>query len=116
MARYSSVLGGRELLLVPTVYLGIGLIEKFLIASSNSSRPGVSGSHVRTAHRKYEGGMSISSDPLCLPQGICTSPQSGLEITGVTSSVSLLLSSAFSIVLLSTPRVRRALISFVAES
>jgi hypothetical protein len=30
--------------------------------------------------------------------------------------VSLLLSSAFSIVLLSTPRVRRALISFVAES
>lgn len=30
LARYSSVLGGRELLLVPTVYLGIGLIEKIL--------------------------------------------------------------------------------------
>jgi hypothetical protein len=56
--------------------------------------------------------MSIS--PLCLPNDNMVIPQSGLDRTGTVFSAPLP-SSAFSIVLLSTPRVRRALISFVAE-
>ena len=118
LARYSSVLGGRELLLVPTVYLGIGLIEKILdcVEQFASSAPGVSGSHcsqLPTASTRAE--CPSAATPCVCPRAFAQPPVRLGDNGDDIFSVSLLLSSAFSIVLLSTPRVRRALISFVAE-